>query len=124
VLIIDDAFNSNPRGAAAALDVLADLDGGRRILVTPGMVELAEREFDENRGFGRRAAEVCDTVIVVGRERSTPLVTGLREGGLPDERVHVVRDLAEATVHLGTLVRSGDVVLFENDLPDTYADAS
>jgi UDP-N-acetylmuramoyl-tripeptide--D-alanyl-D-alanine ligase len=124
VLIIDDAFNSNPRGAAAALDVLADLDGGRRILVTPGMVELAEREFDENRGFGRRAAGVCDTVIVVGRERATPLVTGLREGGLPDERVHVVRDLAEATVRLGTLVRSGDLVLFENDLPDTYADAS
>jgi UDP-N-acetylmuramoyl-tripeptide--D-alanyl-D-alanine ligase len=123
VLVIDDAFNSNPRGAAAALDVLAELDGGQRILVTPGMVELAEREFDENRAFGRRAAGVCDAVVVVGRQRAAPLVAGLRDGGFPDERLYVVSDLAEATGRLNTLVRSGDVVLFENDLPDTYADA-
>lgn len=124
VLVIDDAFNSNPRGAAAALDVLAELEGGRKILVTPGMVELAEREFEENRCFGRRAAKVCDEVIVVGRERAAPLVAGLRDEGFPEERLHVVRDLAEATARLGTLVRAGDVVLFENDLPDTYAESA
>jgi UDP-N-acetylmuramoyl-tripeptide--D-alanyl-D-alanine ligase len=123
VLVIDDAFNSNPRGAAAALDALSELDGGRRILVTPGMVELAEREFEENRRFAGRAAGVCDAVIVVGHERAAPLVAGLRDGGFPDERLHVVRDLGEAAARLGTLVRAGDVVLFENDLPDTYADA-
>jgi UDP-N-acetylmuramoyl-tripeptide--D-alanyl-D-alanine ligase len=123
VLIIDDAFNSNPRGAAAALDVLSELNGGRRILVTPGMVELADREFEENRCFGRRAAQLCDAVIVVGRERAAPLVAGLRDEGFPEEHLHVVSDLSEATTRLGTLVRAGDVVLFENDLPDTYADA-
>jgi UDP-N-acetylmuramoyl-tripeptide--D-alanyl-D-alanine ligase len=123
VLIIDDAFNSNPRGAAAALDVLAELDGGRRILVTPGMVELADREFEENRCLGRRAAEVCDAVVVVGRERAAPLVAGLRDEGFPEEHLHVVGDLREATTRLRRLVRAGDVVLFENDLPDTYADA-
>jgi UDP-N-acetylmuramoyl-tripeptide--D-alanyl-D-alanine ligase len=33
-----------------------------------------------------------------------------------------VRDIAEATTLLGTMTRAGDVVLFENDLPDTYAE--
>ena len=125
VLVIDDAFNSNPRGAAAALEVLAELESpaaSRRILVTPGMVELAEREFEENRDFGRQAARVCDEVILVGQERAAPLVAGLRDEGFPAERLHVASDLAEATARLRTLVRAGDIVLFENDLPDTYAD--
>ena len=34
----------------------------------------------------------------------------------------MVRDIAEATTLLGKLTRAGDVVLFENDLPDTYAE--
>ncbi|MDE6371661.1 MAG: hypothetical protein K2K92_09260, partial [Duncaniella sp.] len=38
VTIIDDAFNSNPTGSAMALDVLAMMKGGRRIIVTPGMI--------------------------------------------------------------------------------------
>lgn len=122
VLVIDDAFNSNPRGAAAALDVLGELEGGRRILVTPGMVELAEQEFEANRAFARQAAGVCDEVILVGRGRAAPLLAGLRDRGFPERRVHVVADLQAATERLASLVRSGDVVLFENDLPDTYAD--
>ena len=120
VLVIDDAFNSNPRGAAEALDVLAELDGGRRVLVTPGIVELAEREFDENRKLGRKAAAVCDEVILVGQERAAPILAGLWDAGYPRAKTHVVRDLAEATSRLQGLVGPGDIVLFENDLPDTY----
>ncbi len=124
VLVIDDAFNANPRGAAEALDVLAELgtgpDGGRRILVTPGMIELAEREWDENKAFGRKAGEVCDVVILVGPKRARPILAGLRVAGFPADQTHVVRNLAEATERLQGLVRSGDAVLFENDLPDTY----
>ncbi len=120
VLAIDDAFNSNPRGAAEALHVLGELEGGRRVLVTPGMVELAEREQDENRAFARMAAGVCDEVVLVGHDRAAPLLAGLREGGFPPERTHVVRSLAEATDRLKGILRSGDIVLFENDLPDQY----
>jgi UDP-N-acetylmuramoyl-tripeptide--D-alanyl-D-alanine ligase len=120
VLVIDDAFNSNPRGAAEALEVLAELEANRRVLVTPGMIELAEREFAENHAFGRKAADVCDEVILVGPERAVPIQAGLREAGFPESRTHVVRDLAEATARLRKLLRNGDVVLFENDLPDTY----
>jgi UDP-N-acetylmuramoyl-tripeptide--D-alanyl-D-alanine ligase len=122
VLIVDDAFNSNPRGAAAALEVLKELPGGQKILVTPGLVELGAAEYAANQTFGRQAAAVCDAVILVGEERAVPLLAGLREAGYPAERSQVVRDLTEATAWLGTLVRAGDVVLFENDLPDTYAD--
>ncbi|MBA2451044.1 MAG: UDP-N-acetylmuramoyl-tripeptide--D-alanyl-D-alanine ligase, partial [Chloroflexi bacterium] len=124
VLVIDDTFNSNPRGAAEALEVLAALEGGRRVLVTPGMVELGEREFEENRAFGHKAAAVCDEVILVGRERARPLQAGLHDAGYAESQTHVVGSLAEATARLQGMLRAGDIVLFENDLPDLYDDTN
>ena len=124
VLVIDDAYNSNPVGAAAALDVLAAVPGRRKVLVTPGMVELGERHAVEHEALGRRAAAVCDTVVLVGPARTAPILAGLRAAAFPAEHVIVVASLAEATARLSTLLGPGDVVLFENDLPDTYDEAS
>lgn len=122
VVVIDDAYNSNPDGAAAALEVLRDHDAVRRLLVTPGMVELGELEEQLNRRFGEQAAAVCDLVVLVGRRRTQPIHDGLVAAGMDAEQVHVVADLAEATGLLGRIRRPGDVILFENDLPDTYAE--
>jgi UDP-N-acetylmuramoyl-tripeptide--D-alanyl-D-alanine ligase len=123
VLVIDDAFNANPSGAAAALEVLSELEARQRILVTPGIVELGAQEREANRALGRQAAAICDQVILVGQERAEPIAAGLREAGFDGERIHVVGDLSGARDRLAGLVGRGDVVLFENDLPDTYADA-
>jgi UDP-N-acetylmuramoyl-tripeptide--D-alanyl-D-alanine ligase len=122
VVVIDDAYNSNPDGAAAALEVLRAHPASRRLLVTPGMVELGELEAQLNRDFGEHAGAVCDLAILVGPARTAPIRAGLAAGGMDPAAVHVVRDIAEATALLARLTRAGDVVLFENDLPDTYAE--
>jgi UDP-N-acetylmuramoyl-tripeptide--D-alanyl-D-alanine ligase len=122
IIVIDDAYNSNPAGAAAALDVLGAHPARRRILVTPGMVELGAEEEALNERFGRHAAKVCDHVILVGPERTKPIASGLRAGGLHDDAISVVRDIGGATEVLARLTRAGDVILFENDLPDMYAE--
>ena len=123
VVVIDDAYNSNPDGAASALEVLREHPATRRLLVTPGMVELGELESQLNREFGEHAAAVCDIAILVGPTRTAPIREGLTGAGMDPERVHVVRDIAQATTLLAGLTRAGDVILFENDLPDTYAEA-
>jgi UDP-N-acetylmuramoyl-tripeptide--D-alanyl-D-alanine ligase len=121
VVVIDDAYNSNPQGAAAALDVLASHPAERRLLVTPGMVELGERQEAENRLFGEKAAGVCDLVVLVGAEQTEPIRAGLESAGFASSALHVVRDAGEAQELLARTTRRGDVVLFENDLPDLYA---
>jgi UDP-N-acetylmuramoyl-tripeptide--D-alanyl-D-alanine ligase len=121
VTVIDDSYNSNPIGAMEALEVLGSFTTGQRILVTPGMVELGPLEVQLNEDLGARAAEVCDYVVLVGVERTKPIVTGLRRHNFPSEKIRVVRDLKGATLVLPTIVRAGDTVLFENDLPDQYA---
>jgi UDP-N-acetylmuramoyl-tripeptide--D-alanyl-D-alanine ligase len=122
IVVIDDAYNSNPVGAAAALDVLASHEADRRLLVTPGMVELGNREAAENQRFGTKAAAVCDLVVLVGEERSRPILEGLHAASFPDSQIHVVANTSEAQALLAKTTRRGDVVLFENDLPDLYAD--
>jgi len=121
IVVIDDAYNSNPDGAASALEVLREHPATRRLLVTPGMVELGELEPELNRRFGEHAGDVCDLAILVGPARAAPNREGLTAGGMDVSGIHVVRDIAEATTLLGRLTRAGDVILFENDLPDTYA---
>ena len=122
IVVIDDAYNSNPVGAAAALEVLASHQAERRLLVTPGMVELGEREVEENERFGKQAAAVCDLVVLVGEERSRPILAGLASAAFPDSQIHVVANASEAQALLAKTTRRGDVVLFENDLPDLYAE--
>jgi UDP-N-acetylmuramoyl-tripeptide--D-alanyl-D-alanine ligase len=122
IVVIDDAYNSNPVGAAAALEVLASHQAERRLLVTPGMVELGEREAEENERFGAQAAEVCDLVVLVGEERSKPILAGLSSAAFPNSQVHVVASTSEAQALLANTTRRGDVILFENDLPDLYAE--
>ena len=120
VTIIDDSFNSNPVGAKAALEVLTEIQGGKKVLVTPGMVELGEREYEENKRLGEHAADVCDLVILVGPKRTTPILDGLKAVQYPNQQIIVALNLEEVKQHLATQVQAGDVVLFENDLPDTY----
>ena len=120
ISIIDDAFNANPAGAREALKVLKSFPSGRKFLITPGMVELGEEEFEQNKQFGQLAAQACDFVILVGPQRTVPIARGLKETGFPEDRLVVVNDLNSARRTMGKLIQAGDVVLFENDLPDNY----
>jgi UDP-N-acetylmuramoyl-tripeptide--D-alanyl-D-alanine ligase len=120
VTIIDDSYNANPVGIHNGLDVLEQMRGQAKILVTPGLVELGSIEDAENRELGRHAARVCRDVILVGAQQTRPIKAGLCDGGMPDERIHVVDTLEEVTATLGRITGVGDVVLFANDLPDSY----
>lgn len=120
VLVIDDAFNSNPDGAKAALEVLDKFDEGRKIIVTPGMIELGDKETEENEKFGENIAKVCDCVILVGKKRTTPIYNGLINQNFNMDNVIVVNSLKEVNAKIQMIVKPKDVVLFENDLPDNY----
>ena len=121
ITIIDDAFNANPVGAKAALRVLGGFPG-RRIIITPGMVELGGEEDAFNAAFGEQMAACVDEAILVGRRHVQPIVDGLLRAHFPQEHIHVVGSLEESTKVLHGMMKPGDVVLYENDLPDNYSE--
>jgi len=120
ILVIDDAFNSNPDGAKAALDVLNSFTDRRKIIVTPGMVELGDIEETENFKFGEQIASVCDIAILVGKKRTLPIYQGMKKHNFNEDNLYVVNSLNEATELIKNITKINDVILFENDLPDTY----
>lgn len=121
ITVIDDAFNSNPVGAAAALRVLKEFPG-RRIIVTPGMVELGKDEAAYNRAFGEQMAECVNIAVLIGKKHVKPIAEGLLAAGFAQDCLHIVADLEESTRLLNGMMRTGDVVLYENDLPDNYSE--
>ena len=120
VTIIDDAFNSNPDGSRMALDVLSRMTSGRRIVVTPGMIELGERQFELNRKLGETIGRSVDIAIIVGQYNREALTKGVESTDFPQENLHTVASFAESQSLLSTMLRPGDTILYENDLPDTF----
>lgn len=120
IVFIDDAFNSNPVGSKMALEVLAKISGKRKIIITPGMIELGVKEDEYNEILGKNIAQVCDYVILVGHAQTKALKRGLELEHYPESSLFVAVDFTAAKQHLEKILQSGDVVLFENDLPDNY----
>jgi len=117
---INDAYNSNPVGASAALDVLGMMPG-MKVVVTPGMTELGEKEDELNHIFGTQIAKVADYVILVGEKKTKPIFEGLNESGYNKDKLFIVNSVYDAYNLLQTLKTKEDMyALFENDLPDTY----
>ena len=116
---IDDAFNANPTGSAMALDVLSMMPGTRWI-VTPGMIDLGEKQEEINRQFGANMKDKADEVILVGRQQTKPIEEGLKEAGFDMDHVYVVDKVNEAFAIVYSQADANDTILLENDLPDAF----
>lgn len=120
VLILDDAFNANLNGACEALRVLHEIDGNKKIIVTPGLIGLGEIEEEINYKFGEYIAEYSDIAILVGKNRTKSIYDSLLKKKFKKDKIIVVNSLEDSKNILKNLIKAGDVILFENDLPDTY----
>jgi UDP-N-acetylmuramoyl-tripeptide--D-alanyl-D-alanine ligase len=119
-IIIDDAYNSNNRGAKMALEVLKSFEGRKRVLITPGIVELGDKSEEINGELGRNAAKSSDFVILVGEKQAGPILKGLQAEKYPESKTFVAKNLQEALVKMNEIMDNNTVVLLENDLPDNY----
>ena len=122
IAILDDAYNSNPEGARMALEVLSGFaTEGKRYVVTPGFVEMGAKQFENNKIFGGDIARSkVDGVYVVNEVNRVAITEGLDEGGYPVSQVECVASFVEAMAALQPKLKAGDVVLYENDLPDSF----
>lgn len=120
IIMVDDAYNSNPSGAKAALDTIQYFDG-MKILVTPGMVELGEMQEECNYRFGAQAAESCDYIVLVGEKQTKPIYNGVKDSGFDMGKCYVAKDLNDGIAKVYSLkTDKKKIVLLENDLPDNY----
>lgn len=112
MIIIDDSYNSNPIGFKKALRLL-EKQKGRKILITPGMVELGAKSEKEHKKIAQLIAQICDYVILVNKKTTKYLQKYL-------ENYYLFSALKQAQEFVNNLAQSGDAILYENDLPDIY----
>ncbi len=121
--ILDDSFNSNPDGAKSALDVLSMMEGTKYI-ITPGMIELGEKQYELNKEFGKQIADVCDKVYLIGKNQTKPIQDGLSEKNYNNDNIKIFNQFKVAYDDI--IKTSGNhktVILIENDLPDSFTEA-
>lgn len=116
---IDDAFNSNPVGSKMAVDVLKMMPG-KRIIVTPGMIDLGAKQHEINKEFGVYMADKLDYVLLIGEKQSKPIYEGLMEAGFDLSKVIVFDNVKQAFSYIYSNFSTRDTILLENDLPDAF----
>jgi UDP-N-acetylmuramoyl-tripeptide--D-alanyl-D-alanine ligase len=121
-LVLDDAFNSNPVGAKHALDVLVRMEGNQKWILTPGFVEMGVEQESLQRTFGKQLGQASlDGYLLIGPKQTSSIREGiLASNPSMESRIHTFRSTAEAQAWLSEHQKPGDIILYENDLPDTY----
>jgi UDP-N-acetylmuramoyl-tripeptide--D-alanyl-D-alanine ligase len=115
IVVVDDTYNANPASAIAAVNTLASLEiTGRRLVVTPGLVELGVDQYGENLRLAQLVDAVPAELVAIGRTNIVALSAGYsRRPQRFDTRDDAVKWIRNTLV-------PGDGVLFLNDLPDHY----
>ncbi len=117
--IIDDSYNANELGAEEALNLLSCFSG-RKVVVTPGLVEMGKRTESANRRLGEKIAEVCDFALISARENAHAILCGMKSAGFTQENYRVIANGEPLNRAVKEIAKYGDTVLFLNDLPDGY----
>ena len=114
VWLLRDDFKSTLETVHTAIDTLAAVEGGRRLVVMGEVSEPPGKQGPLYRDLGARLANVADHVIFVGGRVLRKCVTGAREAGMADDRMtHAGRDWRAAARELHRRVEPGDVVLIK-----------
>lgn len=116
---IDDAYNSNEIGSKMALDVLK-LMPGKKVVITPGMIELGSKQYESNYNFGTFIADTADLTILVGTEQTKPIQDGLKFKNYNQDKLIILNDVKEAINIAQNYFKEDVYILLENDLPDIF----
>jgi UDP-N-acetylmuramoyl-tripeptide--D-alanyl-D-alanine ligase len=113
VVVVDDAYNSNPRALQGALDVLAaERRYGRRVAILGEMLELGDAAVPLHEACGRAAAaSQLSLLITVGGEAARALGRAAVSSGIPHADVRHAATSGEAAELAASLVRANDLVL-------------
>ena len=119
-VMLDDSFNSNILGTKSALDVLAKFKQKNKIVITPGLVELGNREMIENLKYGKNISKVATKVYIVNDIHKDIITKGLLNNGFNRDNIIYVSNFKTAWNMVSKNLSKDDVILIENDLPDNY----
>ena len=107
-IILDDSFNGNIDGMFASFDLVAQYPG-RKVLITPGLVEADE---SLNAKVAQKADEIFDLIVVTGK-----LNRDIFKKYVDADKLRFLDDKSQMETLLAEITKTGDLILFANDAP-------
>ena len=119
--MIDDSFNGNNAGVKSTIDLLRHTPfAGRKVYLTPGLVELGEKSDEVHVEIGKLLADVVDVVLLIENVATVRVREGLLEAGFDEKNIQLFSSALEAHESLSSVLQKGDVIVFQNDWTDNY----
>ncbi|HSB04023.1 MAG TPA: UDP-N-acetylmuramoyl-tripeptide--D-alanyl-D-alanine ligase [Thermodesulfobacteriota bacterium] len=113
-MLINDAYNANPRSMEMALETLAEVKGGGRAIAVLGdMLELGTFTEEAHLQLGRKVGELSiDFLLAMGEWAPRVIESAIRHGIEP-ERTKVLESHGEAISLVRRVIQKGDWVLIK-----------
>ena len=108
-IILDDSFNGNLNGMKEAIRLASLHKGGKKIIVTPGIVENSVKN---NVKLAILIDEVFDIAIITGELNSKILAKNISNA----QKI-IIKDKMDLNNILSKFCSDGDLILFANDAP-------
>jgi UDP-N-acetylmuramoyl-tripeptide--D-alanyl-D-alanine ligase len=118
LMVIDDSYNGNFDGFKSGLEVL-DRALGRRLVITPGLVELGDKKEERHREIARLyASKKIDLVLLIKNSATAYIADEFKKIGFTAYQEY--SDAISAHQDLSNVLHAGDTIIFQNDWPDNY----
>lgn len=115
-LVIDDSYNANPAGFAAALKFLAGYKtNGKKIVISRGMIELGQASFAAHKKIGKSIAEAADEFMIISPDSVSALKLG---AGDSDLKITTIFEPAKLFEYLKENKNQSNLILLEGRVPD------
>lgn len=113
--IVNNTYSSNEAGFKEMIEI-ANSVKGRKVLVTPGIVELGSEEDKVHEDLGKRSVGVFDEIILVGESNRT---RSFNEG--TDKKCTFIEDSRKSYfTKVQELKEEYDWIFLENDVTQNY----
>jgi UDP-N-acetylmuramoyl-tripeptide--D-alanyl-D-alanine ligase len=113
-VLINDAYNANPRSMEMALETLAEVKGGGRAIAVLGdMLELGNCAEEAHLQLGRKVGELSIDLLLALGEWAPAVVESAVRHGIESERTKILENHGEAISLLRRVIQEGDWVLIK-----------
>lgn len=119
VTVIDDSYNGNFDGFCSGLETLSRAKG-RKILMTPGIVELGEKKQEIHEMLAQKYKESnIDLFLIIENSSTQYILDYFQQNNF--NRYKTYNTVFQAHDDLKNVLNKGDLILFQNDLSDNYS---
>lgn len=121
VYVIDDSFNGNIEGIGSILHLMENAPfTGRKIMIAWWVVELWDQSNKINNQIWRNIWKVADMVLLIEWPVGNAIEKWLSESWYSNAQIKVYSTPLSLHEDLKNITQNGDMIVFQNDLPDHY----